>query len=100
MSIGRDIYLDSRHMIETLEKRYPPSDKYPGIQATTPKGKALELLLRSWTTDGGVFMNAAALIPNEYVIFNSFFNVHLPYGCTSFAYPKLLEGNVNDIDKQ
>jgi glutathione S-transferase len=65
LSINRDIYLDSRHILATLERLYPPSAAHPSISPSTPEAKLISKLLESWTSDGGIFMRAAALIPND-----------------------------------
>ena len=61
MSIGRDIYCDTRIILQTLEERFPKAT----LGATEPDQKAVEVLLEKWTIDGGIFNRAAQLIPTE-----------------------------------
>lgn len=57
------MYLDSRLILSTLERLFPPSAQHPPLRAATPETQALCALLSAWTTDGGLFLHAAALIP-------------------------------------
>lgn len=66
MAIGRDIYTDSRLILEKLEARFPDG----AIGASQPDQKAVEKLLERWTVDGGVFLRAAQLIPPEMPLLN------------------------------
>lgn len=61
MSIGRDIYCDTRLILQKLEERFPDG----ALGASQPDHKAVEKLLESWTIDGGIFMRAAQVIPPE-----------------------------------
>ncbi len=61
MSIGRDIYCDSRLILQKLEERFPEG----ALGASQSDQKAIEKLLEKWTIDGGVFTRAAQLIPPE-----------------------------------
>ncbi|KAF2656669.1 hypothetical protein K491DRAFT_767603 [Lophiostoma macrostomum CBS 122681] len=59
LAIGKDIYGDSRLIIQKLQERYPDS-------ALTPSSsihRGIQKLLESWTIDGGVFINSVKLIP-------------------------------------
>jgi glutathione S-transferase len=62
LSIGRDVYADTRLIIERLEVLYPASAAHPGIAATTPEGAAIERLLVRYMTDGGVFRAGSGLL--------------------------------------
>ncbi|KAL3424575.1 glutathione s-transferase [Phlyctema vagabunda] len=62
LSIGRDVYHDTRLIIAKLEELFPGGTQ---ISATTPDQQALERLLESWTVDGGVFVRASQLIPTS-----------------------------------
>jgi glutathione S-transferase len=62
VAIGRDIYNDTRLIIEKLEKMYPSQRS---ISSSTRAGQAQELLLQQWVVDGGVFARAAQLIPSS-----------------------------------
>ncbi|MCJ1248743.1 hypothetical protein MMC30_005962 [Trapelia coarctata] len=61
MAIGRDIYTDSRLILEKLEARFPDG----AIGASQPDQKAVEKLLERWIVDGGVVLRASQLIPAE-----------------------------------
>ena len=61
MSIGRDVYLDSRLILHKLEKKFPDG----ALGATEPEQKGLEKLLEKWTIEAGVFNRAAQLIPTD-----------------------------------
>ncbi|KAJ8119985.1 hypothetical protein ONZ43_g3191 [Nemania bipapillata] len=45
LSIGRDVYLDTRLILQKLDALYPPSAAHPGISGTSPEHAALEHLL-------------------------------------------------------
>lgn len=66
MSMGRDIYCDTRLILEKLETRFPDG----ALGATQPDQKAVEKLLEKWCIDGGVFVRAAQLIPPEMPLLN------------------------------
>ena len=66
MSIGRDVYCDTRLILQKLEERFPKG----ALGATQPEQKAVEKLLEKWTIDGGVFTRAAQLIPSETPLLN------------------------------
>ncbi|KAF2731033.1 hypothetical protein EJ04DRAFT_21777 [Polyplosphaeria fusca] len=59
MAIGKDVYCDSRLIIEALEKLYPNSNLTPSSSANAGIGKLFE----SWCIDGGIFMNSIKVIP-------------------------------------
>lgn len=61
MSIGRDIYCDTRLILQKLEERFPSGR----LGATQPEHQALEKLLEQWIINGGVFERTAQLIPPE-----------------------------------
>ena len=61
MSIGRDVYCDSRLILQKLEEKFPRGS----LGASQPDQKAIEKLLGKWTVDGGVFTRAAQLIPPD-----------------------------------
>ena len=66
MSIGRDIYCDSRLILQKLEERFPEG----ALGASQPDQRAIEKLLQKWCIDGGVFARAAQLIPPEIPLLN------------------------------
>lgn len=55
LSIGRDVYLDTRLILQKLEVLYPPSAAHPPLSAKTGEHAAIERLLSRYTTDGGLF---------------------------------------------
>jgi hypothetical protein len=61
LSIGKDIYLDTRLIISKLESLYP---SIPKLGASTPDQAAIERLLESFIVEG-VFPSAARLIPTN-----------------------------------
>ncbi|KKF96240.1 hypothetical protein CFO_g1412 [Ceratocystis platani] len=69
LSIGRDVYVDTRLIIEKLEELYPEKPRLSN--ATTPEHKALEILLQRFTIDSGVFGQAAALLPLDLPVMKS-----------------------------
>lgn len=66
MSIGRDVYCDTRLMLSKLEERFPEG----ALGARQPEHHAIQELLEKWTIDGGVFNRAAQLIPTDMPLFN------------------------------
>ncbi|CAL8577198.1 hypothetical protein XPA_003042 [Xanthoria parietina] len=66
LSIGRDIYCDTRLILRKLEEKFPSG----AIGASDPDQKALQKLLETWTIDGGVFHRAAQAIPPEMPLLN------------------------------
>ncbi|KAH6674310.1 hypothetical protein B0J14DRAFT_589717 [Halenospora varia] len=69
VSIGRDIYNDTRLIIAKLETLFPPSSQHPAISAShfnsSPELKALEILIESWVIDAGMFTRGGQLIPSN-----------------------------------
>ena len=66
MSIGRDVYCDTRLILAKLEELF--ADGALGAQQADQK--AIEKLLEKWTIDGGVFLRASQLIPTEMPLLN------------------------------
>ncbi|KAI4258780.1 MAG: hypothetical protein LQ352_001089 [Teloschistes flavicans] len=66
MSIGRDIYCDTRLILRKLEERFPTG----ALGASHGDQRALEILLEKWTIDGGVFLRATQLIPPQMPLLN------------------------------
>ncbi|KAK1593186.1 glutathione S-transferase [Colletotrichum navitas] len=62
LAIGRDIYYDTRLMLRKLERLYP---SHPRLGAAVPEQVAVERLLEAFVIDGGVFSNAANLLPTD-----------------------------------
>ena len=66
MSIGRDIYCDTRLILHKLEEKFPSG----ALGASQPDQKAVEKLLENWTIDGGIFVRAAQVLPPEMPLLN------------------------------
>lgn len=66
MSIGRDIYCDTRLILDKLEEKFPSG----ALGARQPDQKAVEKLLESWTIDGGVFVRATQVLPPDMPLLN------------------------------
>lgn len=62
VAIGKDIYNDTRLIIQKLEKLYPNHKK---ISSATVDGQAQERQLQRWIIDAGAFARAAQLIPTN-----------------------------------
>ncbi|RFU25291.1 hypothetical protein B7463_g11047, partial [Scytalidium lignicola] len=66
LSIGCDIYVDSRLIFEKLEALFPPSSSHPAIAPVLPgPNLAIGRLLQIWTIDGGIFNRLTQLVPSE-----------------------------------
>ncbi|KAI1308526.1 glutathione S-transferase [Xylaria venustula] len=63
LAIGRDIYLDTRLIIQKLEALYPASAAHPGISAKNPEHVALEQLISVRTIEGDLFSRAIQCFP-------------------------------------
>lgn len=63
LSIGRDIYCDTRLILQILEKRFPPSAEHPSLSPAGLEG--LTALLAKFTIDSGVFARASQMIPPD-----------------------------------
>ncbi|KAK5628917.1 hypothetical protein RRF57_004632 [Xylaria bambusicola] len=58
LAIGKDIYLDTRLIIQKLETLFPPGAAHPGISGAAggkPEHTALEDLISQRTIEGGLF---------------------------------------------
>lgn len=65
LSYGRDMYCDTRLIIDFLERQFPPSAAHPGISPQTAEEKAMCRLLIRYHGDSGVFPRAAELLPTN-----------------------------------
>ncbi|KAK8055399.1 Thioredoxin-like protein [Apiospora rasikravindrae] len=69
LAIGRDVYLDTRLILQKLEALFPASEAHPSLSAaaSNAEGRALQSgLLSAWTNDaGGLFWNGVSLMPAE-----------------------------------
>ena len=63
LSIGRDIYYDTRLILARLEKSFPATPSYPAL--SVPQNKGLEALLEKFTVDAGIFSKAAQSLPPD-----------------------------------
>ncbi|KAI8946947.1 hypothetical protein F4801DRAFT_32098 [Xylaria longipes] len=67
LSIGRDVYLDTRLILQKLEALYPASAAHPGISgasgAGNPEHTALEQLISARTIDAQLFKNLVQCVP-------------------------------------
>jgi glutathione S-transferase len=61
LSIGRDVYCDTRLILRKLEQQFPEG----ALGATDPDQRGIEKLLERWTVDAGIFARAVALIPTD-----------------------------------
>lgn len=62
LTIGRDVYLDTRLIIQKLEALYPEKLR---LGASASGDRALEHLLQTLNIDGGVFNHAFQLLPAD-----------------------------------
>lgn len=68
LSIGRDVYLDTRLILQKLEELPGiPAPRLGAAEGTEQRG--IERLLETLSIDGGVFLWAAALLPRSLSIF-------------------------------
>jgi len=65
MAIGRDVYNDTRIILQKLEQLFPASSEHPALSSSNLEQKAIERLLEHWTVDSGVFVRASQLIPTS-----------------------------------
>jgi len=61
LAIGRDIYCDTRLILQKLESRFPDSP----LAAKSPEQKAIEKLLERWVIDGGMLMRVGGCLPTN-----------------------------------
>ena len=64
MAIGRDVYLDTRLMLQKLEELYPSHPRL-GAAPNNPEHALIERLLEALVVDGGVCPRAAQLLPSD-----------------------------------
>ncbi|KAL9596132.1 MAG: hypothetical protein Q9219_005993 [cf. Caloplaca sp. 3 TL-2023] len=90
MSVGRDIYCDTRLILQKLEQKFPTG----ALGASQPEQKALEKLLEQWIIDGGVFGRTAQLIPLDMPLLNDpkFVKDREDYTGRSWAKPDFSSG--------
>ena len=61
ITIGRDVYCDTRLILQKLEEKFP----IRALGVSQPDQKAVQKLLENWTIDGGIFTRAAQTIPPD-----------------------------------
>ena len=61
MAIGRDIYCDTRLILQKLEQLYPVDT----LGGSTPEQKAIQQLISKWVIEAGVFSNGWLCFPPE-----------------------------------
>lgn len=80
LTLGRDIYLDTRLILSKLETHFPYPTAFPSVRTAssplltptpnlTPDQRALSALLSRWTIDSGIFAAASACIPASSPVF-------------------------------
>ncbi|TFB01994.1 hypothetical protein CCMA1212_005768 [Trichoderma ghanense] len=62
LSIGKDIYLDTRLQLPKLEAMYP---ELPRLGSSTPEQQGIERLLSAYIIDSGIFQHAVKLLPTD-----------------------------------
>lgn len=67
--VGRDVYNDTRLILQKLEKLYPEYSQISAASMGSPDGMAAEKLLEFWTVDG-LFARAAQLLPLDLPLLN------------------------------
>ncbi|KAK3719958.1 hypothetical protein LTR37_004081 [Vermiconidia calcicola] len=67
MAIGRDVYLDSRMIIQRLEQLFPPSEQHPAFSSKATVG--LAALLNKFTVDASLFRNAVSIMSPDFPVF-------------------------------
>lgn len=68
VSIGRDVYVDTRLILEKLEALFPEK---PRLGASDGNGRAMEGLLDSFHIVGGTFTSAMRLLPSDLPLLKS-----------------------------
>lgn len=66
MTIGRDVYCDTRLILGKLEQVFPEGT----LGASQPDQRAVQKLLEKWTIDAGIFARASQLIPTNMPLLN------------------------------
>jgi glutathione S-transferase len=66
MAIGRDVYCDTRLMLDKLEQLFPDGS----LGASQPDQRAVQKLLEKWTIEAGIFARATQLIPTSMPLLN------------------------------
>ena len=61
LSIGRDVYLDSRLILRRLEEKFPDGK----LGASDPQDIFIEKLIERWMVEGPVFWAATGMVPDE-----------------------------------
>ncbi|KAK5685235.1 hypothetical protein LTS10_003312 [Elasticomyces elasticus] len=70
MAVGRDVYVDSRMIIQRLEELYPDDSEFPMLSSKETAG--LAALLNKFVIDGSVFSKGVGIMPAVSRIDNKF----------------------------
>lgn len=65
MAVGRDIYCDSRCIIDHLERLYDKTPKLGYDMKERPFEYGIQQILENWAFDGGLFQRTAQMIPPD-----------------------------------
>ena len=65
MAVGRDIYCDSRCIIDHLELLYDKTPKLGYDMKENPFEYGIQQILENWAFDGGLFQRTAQMIPPD-----------------------------------
>lgn len=65
MAVGRDIYCDSRCIIDHLERLYDTVSKLGYDMEKNPHEYGIQQILETWAFDGGLFQRTAQMIPSD-----------------------------------
>ncbi|KAK7192040.1 hypothetical protein DPSP01_003907 [Paraphaeosphaeria sporulosa] len=63
LAIGRDVYLDTRLILRTLEKKFPDGK----LGSDKPEQQFIEKLLDKYMVEGPVFQQTAGLVPSAFL---------------------------------
>jgi glutathione S-transferase len=66
MTIGRNVYCDTRLILDKLEQLFPGGT----LGVSQPDQRAVQKLLEKWTIDAGIFTRASQLIPTNMPLLN------------------------------
>lgn len=66
MSIGKDVYCDTRLILQKLETHFPNG----ALGSSMPDERAIQKLLEIWTIEAGIFNRASQLIPSSMPLLN------------------------------
>jgi len=64
MAVGRDVYIDSRMILQKLEEMLPHSEAH--LALSSPETAGLAALLNKFTTDASLFSLAVGIFPPDH----------------------------------